>query len=133
VRRNQHSSSESISTKGYEIAVKHIVGFGTQDIRQPAGHAGTEIQAKRSEDDGHAAGHVLATVLADTLDDGKRTAVPDSEAFSGTASNKELARGSAIEHRVAARTSPRLEAASPAAMAMVPPESLCQRSHWLRP
>jgi hypothetical protein len=40
-------------------------------------------------------------VLADALDYGKRTAVPDSEALSGTASNKKLARGSAIENGVA--------------------------------
>ena len=95
--------------ESHEIAVKHIVGLSAQDIRQPAGHAGAEIQAERPEDDGYAGGHVLATVLADALDYGKRTAVPDSEALSGTASNKKLARGSAIENGVAGKnvTAPR--------------------------
>src|SRR5258708_3781924 len=87
----------------HEIAVEHFLGFGRQHISQPTGHAGTEIQAERPEDHGYAAGHVLATVLADALDYGKRTAIPDSETLAGAAGNKELARRGAVEHRVSGK------------------------------
>ncbi len=47
-------------------------------------------------------------MLADAFDDGKRTAVADSEAFPRTAGNEELPRGGAVEHGVAGKnvTSP---------------------------
>jgi hypothetical protein len=56
--------------KGHEIAVKDVFGFGAKDVRQAAGHAGTEIEAEGAENDGDAAGHVLAAVLADAFDHG---------------------------------------------------------------
>src|SRR5438034_1553139 len=71
--------------EGHEIAVKHILGFGAQYVRESAGHAGAKIQAEWPEDDGDAAGHVFAAVLSDAFDDGKRAAVPDSKAFPGAA------------------------------------------------
>ncbi len=86
-----------------EIPVKHIVGLGAQDVSKPAGHAGTKVQAKRPEDDSHASSHILATVLADTFDNGKRTAVADSETLPGAAGEKKLARGRAVEHGVAGK------------------------------
>src|SRR5712664_3481983 len=87
----------------HEIAVKHILGFGTQHISEAAGHARTEIQAERPENDGHAAGHVLASVLADPFHYGKRTAISDSETLSAAAGNKELARRRAVQHGVAGK------------------------------
>src|SRR5260370_26034986 len=87
----------------HEIAVKHILGFGTQHISEAAGHARTEIQAERPENDGHAAGHVLASMLADPFHYGKRTAVADSETLPAAAGNKELAGRSAVEHGVAGK------------------------------
>src|SRR6266852_9199419 len=87
----------------HEIAVENILGFGTQHISQPAGHARTEIQAERPQDDGHAAGHVFTTVLADTLHYSKRTTVSDSETLPTAAGNEELAGRRAIEHRVAGK------------------------------
>jgi len=70
----------------HEIAVKHIVGFGTQHIGQPAGHARTEIQTERPKDNDHTAGHILAAVLANAFNHGERTAVSHCEAFPGPAS-----------------------------------------------
>src|SRR5713226_6783191 len=87
----------------HEFAVQHILGFGTQHISQPTGHAGTQIQAERPEDYRNAAGHVLATVLADALDYSKRTAVSDSETLAGSAGNKELARRGAVKHGIAGK------------------------------
>src|SRR5258708_29772995 len=83
----------------HEIAVKHILGFGTQHISEAAGHARTEIQAERPENDGHAAGHVLASMLADTFHHGKRTAVADSETLPAASGNKDVAGRRAVEHR----------------------------------
>src|ERR1700674_571944 len=93
----------------YEIALKHILGFGTQHISQPAGHARTKIQAERPEDDGHASGHVFAAVLADTFHYGERTAVSDSETFAASGGDKELAGRGTVEHGVAGKhvTAPR--------------------------
>ncbi len=87
----------------HEIAVENILGFGTQDVSQPASHARTEIQAEGPEDDGHAAGHVFTTVLADTFHHGKRAAVSDRETFPAAAGNKELAGRRAIEHGVSGK------------------------------
>src|SRR5438309_10314316 len=92
--------------KGHEIAVKHILGFGSRHIGEAAGHAGTEIQAEWPENDGDAAGHILATVLTDAFDDGKSAAVPDSEAFPRASGNEKLARGGTVEHSVASQNVP---------------------------
>src|SRR5712672_2358562 len=87
--------------KSDEIAMEDVLGFGAHNVSQPTGHAGTEIEAERTEDDGDATGHIFAAVLADAFDDGEGAAVADGEAFAGTASDKELARSGAIEHCVA--------------------------------
>jgi len=108
----------------HEIAVKHIPGFGTQHISQPAGHARTEIEPSGPR--------MMATppvmysqpCWPTTFHYGKRTAISDGETLSGAAGNKELARSGAVKHGVAGKNvNPRLEAPSPAAMAMVPPDS----------
>src|SRR5438309_1797994 len=92
--------------KGHEIAVKHILGFGPRHISKAAGHAGTEIQAEWPENDGDAAGHILATVLADAFDYSKRAAVADREAFASAAGNEEVARSGAVENGVAGKNVP---------------------------
>src|SRR5713101_7910236 len=89
--------------EGHEIAVKHVLGFGTQHISEAARHARTEIQAERPENDGHATGHVLASMLADPFHYGKRTAVADSESLSAASGNKELAGRRTVEHGVAGK------------------------------
>ena len=45
---------------------------GVVHVGDAAGHAGTEVAAGRPEHDDPAAGHVLAAVVADALDDGGR-------------------------------------------------------------
>ena len=45
------------------------VVVGVVDPRDAAAHPGGEVVADRPEDRGAAAGHVLAAVIADTLDD----------------------------------------------------------------
>src|SRR5260370_3358255 len=97
----------------HEIAVKHILSLGTQHISQAAGQAGTEIQAEGPENDGSAAGHVLATVLADTFHYGKRAAVSDSETLTAAAGNEALARSSTGEHGVAGKHVPAPRSSEP--------------------
>ncbi len=49
----------------------------------------------------HAAGHVLAAVVAHAFDDGRRAAVAHAEPLAGDAAQVELAAGGAVEHHVA--------------------------------
>ena len=78
------------------------------------------------EHDDGASGHVLAAVVADTLDDGHRTGVADAEALTGDTADEGFTGGRAVERDVAdddvvlgaARRS-----APAAAMTSRPPES----------
>ncbi len=87
--------------EGDEITMQDIFGFGAQDVSEATGHAGTEIQAERTEDEGDAAGHVLATVLADAFDNGESAAVADGEAFARASGDEKLAGSGAVENSVA--------------------------------
>src|SRR5258707_9693186 len=87
--------------EGDEIAVKDVFGFGAQDVSEATGHAGTKIQAERTKDEGDAAGHVFATVLADAFDNGESAAVADGEAFARASGDEKLAGSGAVENSVA--------------------------------
>ena len=71
------------------------------EVRPAAGHAGPEVRADRPEDHDRAAGHVLAAVRTDPLDDGLRAAVADREAHPGPSDEVQPAAGRAIEDGVA--------------------------------
>jgi hypothetical protein len=70
------------------------------DEGHAAGHAGAEIVADRPEDHRRAAGHVLAAVGAAAFDH-RRARVAHGEALAGLARREQLAGGGAIEHGVA--------------------------------
>ena len=76
-------------------------GAGVVDVGDPAAHPGGEVAAGLAEDDDAAAGHVLAAVLADALDDRQRAGVADREALAGEAAEEGLAAGGAVEDDVA--------------------------------
>src|SRR5262249_48211762 len=80
--------------------VQHIHRFRSQHVRQTARHARTEIQTKRSENNGNAAGHVLATVLANTFDNRKSAAIANSKPFTRAASHEQASRSCTVEHGV---------------------------------
>ncbi len=72
------------------------------DIGHPARHAGREVASGGAQDDDLAAGHVLATVVADTLDDRVGARVADRESFADHAAQERLAAGGAEQDHVAA-------------------------------
>src|SRR6185437_5574761 len=72
-----------------------------QHIRKAAAHAGSEIAAGLAEHDDGAAGHVLAAMRADALNDGERARVAHGEALAGDAAEEAFAAHRAIEHGIA--------------------------------
>ena len=75
-------------------------------VRPATGHPGPEVGADRAEDDDGPAGHVLAAVRADPLDDGLGAAVADREAHPGPTDEVQPAAGRAVQARCC-RRSPR--------------------------
>src|SRR3990172_3779921 len=73
---------------------------GVEHVGDPAAHAGREVPARRAEHDDAAAGHVLAAMVADTLDDGVRPGVANREALAGKAAEERPAAGRAVEDGV---------------------------------
>ena len=72
-----------------------------EHVRDAAAHAGREVPPGRAEHDDAAAGHVLAAVVADSLDDGAGTGVADREPLAGQAAEVRPAGGGAVENGVA--------------------------------
>ena len=77
------------------------LALGVVDEGDAVRHARAEVVAGRSEHRDHAAGHVLAAMVADALDDGRGAAVADPEALASATGGKEVAAGGAIENGVA--------------------------------
>mmetsp|Transcript_52028 Transcript_52028/g.113312 ORF Transcript_52028/g.113312 Transcript_52028/m.113312 type:complete len:464 (+) Transcript_52028:625-2016(+) len=72
-----------------------------KQVSEAAGHAGAGVPADLAEDDDDAARHVLAAVVAGTLDDGLRVGVAHGEALARAAAREELAARGAVEAGVA--------------------------------
>src|SRR5215213_10077887 len=89
-----------------EVDHRKIAALGegavlVEHVSDAARHAGREIAPGLSDDHDDAAGHVLAAMVAGTLDDGDRAGVPDREALAGDAAEVALAGDRAVEHGVA--------------------------------
>jgi hypothetical protein len=69
--------------------------------RHPAAHTSSEVSARTSEHDDCAARHVLAAMIADSLDYRDRAAVPDSEPLADNSCDVRFAGCRAVEYRVA--------------------------------
>ena len=91
------SSSGSMST----ISVLSRAAVQVEDVGDAAGHAGREVAAGRAEHHHPPAGHVLAAVVADALDDGGGTGVADAEPLADDAAQEHLAGGRAVQDHVA--------------------------------
>ena len=72
-----------------------------EHVGDAAAHAGREIATRLAQDHGPAAGHVLAAMIADSLDDRRGAAVADAEPLARDAAQIKLAAGCAVEHDVA--------------------------------
>ena len=73
------------------------------EVGAAAGHPGPEVRADRPEDHEDAAGHVLAAVRADALDDRLGAGVADREAHPGPADEVQPPAGRAVEARCCRR------------------------------
>ena len=82
-----------------DLAVE--VAVGVVDVGDAAGHAGAEVAAGVAEHDHAAAGHVLAAVVADALDDRGGARVAHAEALADDAAEEDLAAGRAVPDHVA--------------------------------
>ena len=74
---------------------------GIVDIGDAAGHAGREVAPGVAQYHHHAAGHVLAAVVAGALDDADRARIAHGEAFAGDAFEIGFSGDGAVENRVA--------------------------------
>src|SRR5438128_2389165 len=74
---------------------------GVVEVGPAAGHARPEVRADRPEHDNRAAGHVLAAMRPEPLDDGARTGIPDGKAHPRAADDVEAAAGRTVQARVA--------------------------------
>ena len=72
-----------------------------EDISGTAAHSSSEISAAGAEHQNDAVGHVLAAVVADTLNDRGRSGVADSKAFAGNSVEERFAAGRAVKGNVA--------------------------------
>src|SRR3954468_23434714 len=72
-----------------------------EHVRDPAAHAGREVAPGAAEDHRAPAGHVLAAVIADALDDGRRARVADREALAGKPAEECTASGRPVQDGVA--------------------------------
>src|ERR1700691_4751630 len=72
-----------------------------EHVRDAAAHAGCEVASGLAEHHDQPARHVLASVVADALDDRMRTAVAHRESLAGDAAKERFAAGRAVERDVA--------------------------------
>ena len=72
-----------------------------EQVGAAAGHPRPEIRPDRAQDDNDAAGHVLAAVLAEALDDGLRAGIPDREPHPGPPDQVQPPAGRAVQAGVA--------------------------------
>src|SRR5688572_3112060 len=94
------ASDASLDEYRLTIDVRRQLRFGIVDKCEAVGHAGSEVASSWPQDHNCAPGHVLATVVSCTLDDGHRAAVAHRESFSRLPGQEEIATGCSIEDRV---------------------------------
>src|SRR2546427_7741049 len=81
------------------VAALEVVG-GIVNERDTVRHARAEVAPDFAQDDGDASCHVLAGVVARSLDHGRGSAVAHAEAFSRAAGGEQAPRRCAVKHGV---------------------------------
>src|SRR3954454_11755247 len=92
---------ERLQRDELHVAPRGEAAVLVEDVRDAAAHAGREVAPGRAEDDDAPAGHVLAAVVADALDDGHCAGVAHAEALAADAAEERLAARRAVERDVA--------------------------------
>ena len=77
------------------------VPSSSRTYAMPPGHPGGEIAAGHAEHDHRTSGHVLAAVVAHTLDHREAAGVADAEALARHAAEEGLAGDGAVHHGIA--------------------------------
>ena len=93
--------ADGLEADHLEVAVVLQFPVRIEDPGDAAAHAGREVAPGRPKNHGAAAGHVLAAVIADPLDDRAGARVADAEALRGAAAEERFAAGGAVERDVA--------------------------------
>src|SRR5262245_23080073 len=93
--------AERLEVHALRVHALGEVAVLVEDVGQAAAHPGSEVAARAAEDDYRAPRHVLAAVVADTLDHGLGAAVAHREALARGALEVGLAGGGAVERDVA--------------------------------
>ena len=83
------------------VAARLEAAFLVEHVGDAAGHARCEVATGHPEHDDRPAGHVLATMITDTLDDGGSARVADGKALAGDTSEKGFAFGCTVENGIA--------------------------------
>src|SRR5665213_153112 len=92
---------EAVNVDELVVVAIDEAALHVEHVGKAAGEAGAEVQAGAAQNTDHAAGHVLAAVIAGTLDDRDRARVAHREALAGLAGREQLAAGGAIQAGVA--------------------------------
>ena len=72
----------------HKFTVQHVFHFAAEQVGKPARHSGAKVQASWAENCGDSTGHIFATVLANTFDDGDCAAVANREALADLAGDE---------------------------------------------
>ena len=83
-----------------DIAAEIEVIGTVVDVCDTARHAGSEVGSRGTEYHDTSTSHILASVVADSLDDRRESAVADREAFAGLTVEEDSAGGAAIADHV---------------------------------
>src|SRR3954471_1282539 len=83
------------------VAARGELALGIEDVGDAATHARGEVAPGRTEHDHAPAGHVLAAVIADSLDDSLDAGVAHREALPREPAEERPAAGRAVQDRVA--------------------------------
>ena len=79
------AGEDGVEVDGVEVAAEVEVAVEVEDVGGAARHAGAEVDAGRTQDQGFAARHVFEGVVANAFGHQGRAGVADAEAFAGAA------------------------------------------------
>src|SRR4029079_3216286 len=88
---------ERVEADELHVAAALAAAVLVEAVRDAAAHPGGEVAPGAAEHDDAAAGHVLAAVVADALDDCVRARVAHAEALARKSAEERAALGGAVE------------------------------------